>query len=210
VINPIELIEQFGLDQMRYFMCRAVPFGNDGNFARSGMINHMNADLANTIGNLVQRSLSMIQKNCEAKLPSYKKQEPEDRVLLTMGYEQGELYKNYCEAMEQYRFHDAIKVILDIASAANEYMDAQAPWQLKKEDPERMQAVLYTVAETVRSIAILLQPFTPTAANAILDQLMVSQEHRSFEALDAFYALEEGTILPKPQGVFPRYVEQSE
>jgi methionyl-tRNA synthetase len=200
VLSPSEMTAKAGgIDQLRYFMLAAMPFGNDGDFAQSRMVDMVNADLANNIGNLAQRTLSMIQKNCEGKVPGNKAKDKGDDVLAAAGY-----FTNYRAHMEAFEYQLATRAVVNYANNANLYIDEMAPWKLKKENPERMEAVLYALAEAIRAIAILLQPFCPGAAEKMLDQLMVPKTERGFEHLAPLYALKPGTLLPPPQGVFPR------
>lgn len=202
VISPDEAIERAGgVDQLRYFLLRAMPFGNDGDFSRSRMVEVINADLANNIGNLAQRTLSMIQKNCEGKVPGKELLGTEDKNLLAS-------VRNHILSMDNHfekcRYHTSLEMIMKDSAKANDYIDKQAPWKLKKENPERMNAVLYTLAEAIRCISILLQPFCPTAAGKLLDQLAIPKGERMFSHLTEEFALKPGTELPAPQGVFPR------
>ena len=217
VIDPIKLVEEFGLDATRYFLMREVPFGNDGDYSRARMITVINSELANTIGNLAQRTLSMIQKNCEGKVPEVNldelMKEPRARVLLDLAqitldeiYENGEAVID--SHIKQCRFHKILEDILQIAVNGNMFIDELAPWTLKKEgNVKLMNEVLYTLAETVRCIAIMLQPFMPASAAKMLDQLTVPANERSFEFLKRKHALKSGTALPVPHGVFPRFME---
>jgi methionyl-tRNA synthetase len=204
VIDPYELIATYGLDPMRYFMMRAVPFGNDGDFSRERMVSIINAELANNIGNLAQRTLSIIAKNCDGKIPEAGALEDADHALIKdVG---AVLDKNIIAAlMDGCEFHKVLERIIDAANAANIYIDAQAPWTLKKTNPPRMLTVLYNLCEAIRKIAIMLQPLMPDSASKILDQLAVSADERTFAHLET--ALKAGSVLPAPQGVFPRFVE---
>lgn len=205
IIDPIALVDEFGLDQTRYFLMAEVPFGNDGNFSKDRMIHRMNTELANNIGNLVQRTLSMIQKNCDAKVPANDDPTGDDEALRNTAYATINAVR---EKIEKHAYHSAIEQVVQLASKANEYIDKQAPWVLKKENPERMATVLYTLAEAIRCLGILLQPFIPTSAGKILDLLEIPENQRGFDNLDASHALASGTELPKPEGIFPRHVEQ--
>lgn len=205
IVAPAELVERYGVDASRWFMLREFPFGNDGNFSHAAVVARTNSELANTIGNLAQRTLSMIAKNCEGKVPQCAAL---DDVL-------GNVLANeshagfYTNAMEELRFHDATQVILTLANECNAFIDTQAPWKLKKEDTKRMEAVLYVLAEGIRRIALLLLPFTPAAANGMLDLLVVPESQRHFGALLQEGAmLKPGTVLPAPVGLFPRLMEQ--
>ncbi len=207
-IAPKDLIDDFGVDQTRYFLMREVPFGNDGNFSRDAMIDRINSDLANNIGNLAQRTLSMIQKNCDGVVPQCKAQSAESSGLL--GYIK-DVFKDFDIA--DFRFDLAIEKIITASSRANEYLDEAAPLKLKKEgEMKEMGYVLYELAESIRQIAITLQPFTPIAAKKILLQLGYKEADFdnkyggvAFEQLAAEFALKPGVSLPKPAGVFPRF-----
>ena len=206
VIDPHELVKQFGLDQVRYFLLREVPFGNDGDFSRQAMINRMNNDLADKFGNLAQRILKMIQKNCDAKLPAPSETfAAEDVVLLTAA---GKLLDDVRTEINQQSFHKALDAIWLVIADGNKYVDSQAPWTLRKNgDLARMNTVLYVVAELVRQLAILCQPFMPESCGRMLDQLAVPQAERTFSALTKAHALKPGTALPDPAGIFPKFVE---
>lgn len=198
VIAPVELVEDYGLDQTRYFLLKAMPFGNDGDLARDRLVEVCNADLANNIGNLAQRTLSMIQKNCDGKVP-----ETTDGNSKS-GVARGNI-EDYGTYFESFEFNKAIEVTLSISSATNEYMDKNAPWTLRKEGKfEEMNNILYNIAEGIRYIAIMLQPFCPEASAKLLDQLAVPKDQRDFVNLTEKFALKSGTKLPKPEGVFPR------
>ncbi len=203
VIDPFALIEDYGLDQTRYFLLREVPFGNDGDFSRGALLRRINADLANDYGNLAQRSLSLIAKNCAGKVPSFGRATDEDRTLLDRAFG---LLSDLRRHMAVPAPHFALEAIWAVIADANRYVDAQAPWALRKTDRERMEAVLYALAETIRRLAILTQPFMPASSAKLLDQLAVPADARDFAALEGA-RLAPGTPMPKPEGVFPRRVE---
>lgn len=205
VIDPVQLVEKYGLDQVRYFMLREVPFGNDGDFSHNAMIGRMNSELANDLGNLSQRVLSMIFKNCDGQIPAHGEFTAEDKELLDAA--RGILPKIEA-AMDRQAFNDAIECIWVVIRAANGYVDFQAPWGLKKTDPDRMSTVLYVLAETIREIALMMQPFTPTSAAKMLDQLEIAKEDRMITHCGPDYALKPGTVIEKPVGIFPRFVEE--
>ena len=209
VISPHDLVERYGLDQVRYFMLREVPFGNDGDFSHRAMVNRMNGELANDLGNLAQRVLSMINKNCEAKIPeaSTTGDVQEDKDLLQAAHD---LLGGVRRLMDIQAFHEALDIIWAVIRAANVYVDHQAPWKLRKEDPERMAVVLYTLVETIRMLALIVQPFMPRASAQMLDQLAVAENARTFEAFGTDHTLKAGTVLPKPEGIFPRFVDDEE
>jgi methionyl-tRNA synthetase len=202
VIDPHALVAQYGLDQVRYFLLREVPFGNDGDFSHRAMVGRKNNDLANDFGNLAQRSLSMITKNCGGQVPAPGAFTDADEVLL--GAARG-LHARLRDEYQGQAFNRALEATWAIVAQANRYIDEQAPWALRKTDPARMGTVLYTVAETLRHLAILSQPVMPESMARMLDQLGVPAGARSFASLNL--ALVPGTALPKPEGVFPRHVE---
>ena len=199
----MQLVERYGLDPVRYFLLREVPFGNDGDFSHRAMVHRMNGDLANDLGNLAQRVLSMINKNCGAAVPTPGAFNGSDETLLAAA---GRLRDRVRAELDVQSFHRALDAIWQVVGDANRYVDEQAPWALKKTDPQRMATVLYVLAETVRVLALVTQPFMPQSCGRLLDQLGVSAEARDFAALAE--RLASGTPLPKPEGVFPRYVEE--
>ncbi len=208
VISPDDLIARYGVDAARYFMLREVPFGNDGDFSHGQAILRINNDLANGLGNLAQRTLSMIHKNCGEAIPEFGDLTTEDKQLLSMA--QVDMLAAVRGELDRQKFHKALEEIWNVVNAANGYIDAQAPWGLKKTDPARMNTVLYVLAETIRCLALVIQPFVPVSAAKMLDQLCVPDDRRSFDFLDAKHALTPGTAIPAPQGIFPRIVVEEE
>jgi methionyl-tRNA synthetase len=202
-IAPKTLIDTYGVDPVRYFMLRELPFGNDGDFSHRAVVHRINGDLANDFGNLAQRVLSMIARNCSGQVPEPGKLTEADEALI--GAARRLLPQLRIEFAEQ-GFHRALEAIWAVVGDANRYVDEQAPWALRKSDEARMRTVLYVLAETVRQLAILVQPVVPGSASRLLDQLAVPVEARDFAALQSA-PLAAGTPLPKPEGVFPRYVE---
>jgi methionyl-tRNA synthetase len=205
VIDPFGLIERYGLDQVRYFLLREVPFGNDGDFSHRAMVHRMNGDLANDLGNLAQRVLSMINKNCDAKVPHHGALTDSDQRLLSSAHA---LLPALRPLMKAQLFHKALEAVWQVIGDANRYVDEQAPWALRKTDPARMGTVLYVLAEVIRHLALLVQPVMPQSGGRILDQIAVPAGERTFAALGPDHALEPGTGLPKPEGVFPRFVDE--
>ena len=202
-IPPQQLVERYGVDPVRYFMLRELPFGSDGDFSHRAAVNRINADLANDFGNLAQRVLSMINRNCGAQVPQHGPFSAADEALLAAA--RGLLARLRTEFAEQ-SFHRALETLWQVVGEANRYVDEQAPWALRKSDPARMGTVLYVLAEVLRHLAILVQPVVPEAAAKLLDQLAVPDDRRAFAALAE--AIVPGTELPKPEGIFPRYVEE--
>ena len=204
VIDPFEMADTYGVDQLRYFLLREVPFGQDGNYSHEAIVNRTNADLANDLGNLAQRSLSMIAKNCDGAVPVEGWMIEDDQRLIAMV---DGLLPTVREAMDEPAPHRALQAIFDVVAEANRYFASHEPWALKKSDPERMGTVLYVTAEVVRQVAILCQPFMPASAAKLLDAVGAGEGARGFDALGLPGRLRTGDPLPKPEGVFPRYVE---
>jgi len=203
VIDPFTITQTYGTDQIRYFFAREVPFGQDGSYSHETVVNRINADLANDLGNLAQRSLSMIAKNLEGKVPAPGALTDEDKAILDQA---GAMLDAARIHMDGQQIHQALGVIWDTVAEANRYFAGQEPWALKKTDPARMSTVLYVTAEVIRRVAILAQPVVPSGASKLLDLLAVLPEARSFASLDD--ELVPGTALPAPSGVFPRFVDE--
>ncbi|HEV8680071.1 MAG TPA: methionine--tRNA ligase [Stellaceae bacterium] len=202
-ISPKELVDTYGLDPLRYFLLRELPFGSDGDLSHRALISRLNGDLANDFGNLAQRVLAMINRNCAASVPEPGPAEPADDRLLA---EARALLPKLRELVaEQQAFHLALDAVWRVVAEANRYVDEQAPWALRRADPARMRTVLHTLAETLRHLGILVQPFVPGAAAMLLDQLAVPAEARHFA--DLAEQLPPGRPLPAPRGIFPRFVE---
>ncbi|MGE0225289.1 MAG: methionine--tRNA ligase [Acetobacteraceae bacterium] len=202
VIEPRKLVETYGLDQIRYFLLREKPFGADGSMSHPAIVTRINVELANDLGNLAQRTLSLIARNCEGKLPARGAHTDEDAALLAAANALPGIVRG---CMDRQTFHEALEEIWKVVRAANGYIDRQAPWALNRTDKPRMALVLRVLCDTIRVIATLLQPFMPDSIGRMLDQLGVPPEARDIAALAA--PLPDGTPLPPPQGVFPRYVE---
>jgi methionyl-tRNA synthetase len=206
VIEPHTLIETYGLDPVRYFLLREVPFGQDGDFSRRAMVGRLNGDLANDLGNLAQRVLSFIAKNAGATVPQPGTLGDVDKVLADEAKGLVDVARTLLAATPNApEFHRVLEAIWGTITKANAYVDKQAPWTLRKTDPARMATVLYTLAETLRCIAIVLQPFMPDSMAKLLDQLGVPADAHDFAHIGK--ALAPGAKLPAPQGIFPRYVE---
>lgn len=206
VVDPFSLVETYGLDALRYFLLREVPFGRDGSYSHEAIVARMNADLANDLGNLAQRSLSMVFKNLGGSLNEPDSLDEADTAIL----EQARGLLPLCrDAMNVQAPHNALNAIWSVVSEANRYFAAQEPWALKKTNPERMAAVLYVTAEVIRRVAILVQPFMPASSEKLLDALAVPLDARGFENLDPDMSLASGTHIEKPEGVFPRFVDEA-
>jgi len=207
VVDPFDLVKEFGTDPVRYYFLREVSFGHDGDYTREKFVNRNNADLANDFGNLVQRSLSMIAKNCDGKVPACGELTGEDDALLIACTRAVEDARS---AMDQQLVHEAVSAIWGAVGETNRYFAAQEPWALKKTDPARMETVLYVTAEAVRRLAIPALAVTPGTAGKILDQLAVPEESRYLSSANQDAMLESGTPLPAPQPLFKRFERDTE
>ncbi len=203
-VAPDALVETFGLDQVRYFLLREVPFGQDGSYSEEAIITRINTDLANELGNLAQRSLSMVAKSLGGVVPEPGEPTAADSELLARADGlMARVRANYdAQAM-----HLALEAIWLMLGEANKYFSAQQPWVLRKSEAEadqaRFRAVLYTTCEVVRIAALLVQPVMPEAGGKLLDLLGQPEDRRTFTAVGA--RLSPGTVLPAPTAVFPRY-----
>ncbi len=202
VINHADLIEKYGVDAVRYYMMREVPYGQDGSFTHETIVARMNAELANDLGNLAQRSLSMINKNCDAKVPAKGMLAAVDAEMLASA---DALLAECRKQHGDYAISKAMDAIWRVVADANRYFAGQAPWALKKTDPARMETVLWTTAEVLRMVGLLVQPYVPQSAAKLLDILAVPETSRTFAHFGS--RLVSGTELPAPTPVFPRYVE---
>jgi methionyl-tRNA synthetase len=204
VVDPFNLADQYGVDQMRYFFLREVPFGQDGNYNHEAIVARINADLANDLGNLAQRSLSMIAKQLGGVLPGPGELSVNDRSILAQADAMLEPSRT---AMATQQIHQWLNTVWAVVAEANRYFAGEAPWALAKTDPERQKTVLYVTAEVVRQIAILAQPAMPESSAKLLDSLGIPADARDFAALGEASRIAPGAALPPPVGVFPRYVE---
>lgn len=202
VVDPFNLADQYGVDQIRYFFLREVPFGQDGSYNHEAIVARINADLANGLGNLAQRSLSMIAKQLGGVMPGPGEFTDSDKAMLAMA--DGMLEPSRT-AMATQQIHQWINTVWAVVAEGDRYFAGEAPWALAKTDPARQKTVLYVTAEVVRQVAILTQPVMPDASAKLLDSLGVAADARDFKALAK--RLIAGTTLPAPIGVFPRYVE---
>ena len=203
VVDPTELADAYGLDALRFFLLREVPFGGDGDFSRRALVGRMNGELANDLGNLAQRSLSQVARNLGGALPTRGEPTAEDAELLDAA---AALPERLRPLLDRQAPHEALEEVWRVVRAANAYVDRQAPWALRRTDAARMGDVLRVLADVLRALATVLQPFMPGSMGRMLDQLGVAPEARTLAALAV--PLPAGIVLPAPQGVFPRHVEE--
>ena len=204
VIDPFALAKAYGVDPLRYFFLREVPFGQDGNYSHEAIVNRINADLANDLGNLAQRSLTMVARNFSGVLRAPGPLSAADQAILAAA---DAMIGKAREAMATQQLHQVLNAVWAVVADANRYFAGEAPWALAKTDPARQGTVLYVTAEVLRQIAILAQPFMPESAAKLLDLLAVPQGERSFAFLGDKHRLAAGAQLPPPAAIFPRYVD---
>jgi methionyl-tRNA synthetase len=202
VIEPVALADHYGVDALRYFFLREVPFGQDGHYSHEAIVARMNADLANDLGNLAQRSLSMISKNCDGRLPVPGNLSDADRAILA---EASGLLDKARLAMQGFALHITLGEIWRVVGEANRYFASEEPWTKRKTDPARMATILYVTAQVLRRVAILTQPFMPAAMARLLDLLGVAPDARTFADIEV--ETQAGLALPPPAAIFPRYIE---
>ena len=208
IVAPDALVDTFGVDQVRYFLLREVPFGQDGSYSEEAIITRINTDLANELGNLAQRSLSMVAKNLDGVVPEPGELDPADTLLLRTA---DGLLEQVRASFDGQAMHLALEAIWLLLGEANRYFSVQQPWVLRKSesaaDQVRFRTALYVTCEAVRIAALLVQPVMPESAGKLLDLLGQTEDQRAFTALGA--RLAPGTVLPPPTGVFPRYLPPS-
>jgi methionyl-tRNA synthetase len=204
VIDPFALADAYGVDQLRYFLLREIPFGQDGTYSHEAIVNRINADLANDLGNLAQRSLSMVARQLGGALPKPGVLSDADKTILAAA---DDMIGKAREAMKSQGLQHVLNTAWAVVADANRYFASEAPWALAKTDPVRQGTVLYVTAEVIRQVAILVQPFMPASAAKLLDLLAVPADQRSFAELGESRRIAAGVAMPAPAAVFPRYVE---
>ena len=248
VVEPVGLVEEYGCDQVRYFMVNEVAFGSDGDFSDTQMVNCINAkvlprhvprcagactpraplppnpsllrlrahahlvtlcasQLANELGNLLYRTLSFAYKHCEQQIPTPAELTAEDEAMLSAA---AGLLPPLRTVVGDLQLHRYTQTVSAVVQAGNQYIDVQAPWALRKTDPERMATVLWVLMESLRYVGLAYQPVTPSISSGILDQLGVPHDRRDFSYFSSDYALVGGDTLPKPSIIIPRYESAEE
>jgi methionyl-tRNA synthetase len=213
IVDPFALIGRYGVDPLRYFFLRDTPFGQDGNYSHEAIVQRVNADLANDLGNLAQRTLTMIARNCDGIVPDWRGTAPTSAEIELLGLADSRLALAR-RHMSTFAIHAYLGAVFDLVAEANRYFAAQEPWRLAKSDPARMRLVLFATIEALRVAAILLQPVMPATMTKLLDFLAVPLEARVFAVLEGgaggfadAHRLKPGVRLPAPEPIFPRFVE---
>ncbi|MGC0362754.1 methionyl-tRNA synthetase [Rhodococcus sp. 27YEA15] len=203
VVDPVAMVERYGLDAVRFFLLREISYGQDGSYSHEAIVTRMNADLSNELGNLAQRSLTMVAKNCDAQVPTPGEFTEDDLAMLASA---DALLVKCRSEFDVQALHLALEAIWGVLGETNRYFSKQEPWVLRKTDPARMATVLYVTLEVVRIVGLLVQPVMPAAAAKILDLLGQDEDSRQFT--DIAVRIDAGRKLPAPAPVFPRFVEE--
>ena len=200
-VDPFELIDLYGVDQLRFYLLSTTPFGNDGNYSHELITNHSNALLSNDLGNLSQRCLKMVYSKCNGKIPNKSDLISEDKILLDNAYQ---LYDYSLNFMKKYQIHAYLNSVFEVITATNKYFSDQKPWELEKENPERMRTILWVTCEVLRVVSILLQPVLIDGSKKLLDFLNVNLKERSFSHLTSQFSLTSGVDINEPNVIFPK------
>jgi methionyl-tRNA synthetase len=207
VIDPFALVDAYGVDPFRFFLLREVPFGQDGNYSHEAIVNRINADLANDLGNLAQRSLTMVARAFGGVLPQPGAFSENDNAIFASA---DAMVAKARDAMKTQQLHQVLNVVWSVVAEANRYFAGEAPWALAKTDPQRQGTILYVTADVIRQIAILSLPFMPASAGQLLDLLAIPAGERDFARLGGGQRIKPGNTLPAPSPVFPRYVDKDD
>jgi methionyl-tRNA synthetase len=203
-IDPNEMIDKFGIDQLRYFLLREVPLGNDGDFSEKAFINRINSDLSNNLGNLIQRVVKFLNKNFDNVVPIYVKDFSKETIQIKKGYE---LIKDVRKIMRNFQISKSLEEIFFYIDNLNKFMNDSKPWESFKNNPDKAGKDISILIESFRILGIILQPFIPLASKNILDILNIDESSRKFKFLTSDHIVLKGHKLNSPKPLFPRYEE---
>ena len=201
ILDPLEIIKNFGVDELRYYLTKEVSLGNDGNISLDSLTNCINNDLANNYGNLCQRVFSFLKKNCDSKVPACNKIQKEDEILLNNIINYLPKLKNLIDNQEINLY---LKKVIEFSFEANKYFNDLAPWELKKNNPQRMNTVLYVVLNQIRSISILLYPIIPISTSKVLDAFGLDKNERQIKSIENSSFLKPGVLIKKTDILFKK------
>lgn len=205
IVDPVELANRFGVDALRYFLLRDISFGNDGSFSAEAIVTRANADLANSFGNLAQRTLTQIFKNLGGGLPEIHGHTDADNALFDVVGKA--VTETIPQAYADLALSQATEAWVQAVFACNAYIDEQAPWKLKKTDPERMETVLATLYIAIAMLAVAIRPVIPTSADTLLDAMGIAPELRSYDGIVSHWyspLAESDFKIAQPTPLFPR------
>ena len=204
VIDPFQLVKEWGVDVVRYFFMREIPFGMDGNFSRQAIRMRLNGDLANGIGNLAMRVLTLVHRYCDSMIPACHTEQWQEQDIELLERAEN-LYATITPQMDKQAFHLALESIWAVIAMADRYIDKQQPWVLQKHDHERMHVVLYVLLDVLRQMALVCLPFMPERMSMLCDSLALAKNKRHFGCWSRkHHRLVSGCRLPPPQALFPR------
>ncbi len=201
ILDPIEIIKNYGTDQLRYYLVKEVSLGNDGSISMENLKNCINNDLANNYGNLCQRVFSFIKKNCSNKIPRAKKLINSDNKLLDQLKNN---IPNLIKLMNDQNLNEFIKIVVSYSFDTNKFFNDSEPWSVKKKDPERMETILFTTCEQIKNISILLNSIIPIATNKVLETMNVKKENRSINQINSLECFDHDKELKKLDILFKK------
>ena len=203
ILDPLEIIDKFGIDQLRYYLIKEVSLGNDGNISMYNLKNCINNDLANNYGNLCQRVLTFVEKNCDNEIPRPEALNEKDKKLIKRLKDE---VKNMIDLINRQDLNTYVKKVVEFSFESNKYFNDSEPWKVVKSDPKRMQSIIYTILEQIKNISILLNPIIPFATNKILYALNIEEKEISLKTISNEKIFKYNKKLKKP-GILFRKIE---